>query len=68
MASTGIDVAGSRGPPPYSVPRRASDDEKKVGTAEDPESPEIASIGKGDHTVRKLKSRHIQLIGTVEPS
>ena len=65
MASTGIDVAGSRGPPHYNAAHRIFDDEKKVDS--DPESPEVASIGKGDHTVRKLKSRHIQLIGATGP-
>lgn len=62
MASTGIDVAGSRRPPPYDS-QRGILDEKKLDTNGDPESPEIASITKGDHTVRRLKSRHIQLIG-----
>lgn len=63
MASTGIDVAGSR-PPHYDEPRRISD-EKKLHGHGDPESPEIGSISKGDHTVRRLKSRHIQLIGAI---
>ncbi|KXX80246.1 General amino acid permease AGP2 [Madurella mycetomatis] len=56
MASTGVDVQGAGfGKDPEKVPNGPS------GTA----SPESASIrsAPGDHTHRKLKSRHIQLIG-----
>ncbi|GAB1316695.1 proteinral amino acid permease agp2 [Madurella fahalii] len=56
MASTGVDVQGAGlGKDPEKIPHGPS------GTA----SPESASIRStpGDHTHRKLKSRHIQLIG-----
>jgi len=62
MSSTGVDVAARE-------PENASDsrpsDEKKLDR-EDPISREersLISSSSGDHTRRRLKSRHIQLIG-----
>jgi amino acid permease len=56
MASTGIDYAAKATP---------SDEEKKAYGPEQANSDgaSVASI-KGDHTHRKLKTRHIQLIGS----
>lgn len=55
-----------RGPFPPSYPQatRVKDDKMK-GAGEPLENTELdaASIGNGDHTHRKLKPRHIQLIG-----
>jgi amino acid transporter len=61
MASTSINVPGAA-PPAYQKAVPGSDEEKKVVMHE-----ETASIGVGDHTHRKLKSRHIQLIGNPPP-
>ncbi|KAB5535273.1 putative carnitine transport protein [Coniochaeta sp. 2T2.1] len=56
--STSIDVPGAA-PPAYARETvLGSDEEKKVIVEE-----ETSSIGMGDHTHRKLRSRHIQLIG-----
>ena len=56
--STSIDVPGAA-PPAYNRETAlGSDEEKKVIVEE-----ETTSLGLGDHTHRKLKSRHIQLIG-----
>lgn len=71
MASTGVDVGNAPPPPP---PPPKSDLEK--GVVDDAIQPEPASeknddgssiapvsIAPGDQTHRRLKSRHIQLIG-----
>lgn len=57
MASTAINVPGAA-PPVYRAAAAGSDEEKKSTVQE-----ETASIEVGDQTHRKLKSRHIQLIG-----
>jgi len=62
MASTSVDLPGAV-PPAYGALAPGSDEEKKVVVQE-----ETASIGVGDQTHRKLKSRHIQLIGNLPPS
>jgi amino acid transporter len=61
MASTAVDMPGAA-LPAYKGPAAGSDEEKKGAIRE-----ETASIGVGDQTHRKLKSRHIQLIGTPSP-
>lgn len=62
MASTGIDLPGKQ-PPPYPDKFPSSEDKKQTGIFSETDQPEAASIGVGDRTHRKLKSRHIQLIG-----
>ncbi|KAJ9132532.1 General amino acid permease AGP2, partial [Pleurostoma richardsiae] len=59
MSSTGIDITGS-GAPPYGT---GSLDEKKSGAGVDRSEAASVESMPGDHTVRKLKARHIQLIG-----
>ncbi|KAK8168740.1 amino acid permease/ SLC12A domain-containing protein [Phyllosticta citrichinensis] len=61
MASTGVDLPPKRSPSLGGVP----DDEKKIGggIAISPESASLQIGGSGDHTQRRLKPRHIQLIG-----
>lgn len=60
--STSVDVLGAA-PPAYHEGASGLDEEKKVIVQE-----ETAPIGLGDQTHRKLKSRHIQLIGNLTPS
>ncbi|KAH8911330.1 putative carnitine transport protein [Coniochaeta sp. PMI_546] len=59
MASTSVNVPGVA-PPTYRAAAPGADEEKKAVVQD-----ETASIGVGDHTHRKLKSRHIQLIGSI---
>lgn len=63
MASTGVDLAGGQ-PHPHPVagqPRvKEEKDAEKLAEAVPVET---VSIDEGDHTHRRLKSRHIQLIG-----
>lgn len=58
MASTGVDFAGQ--PPPFDDKRG---NEKRAYDQESPETVSLRSGQHGDHTHRKLKPRHIQLIG-----
>lgn len=58
MASTGVDFAGQ--PPPFDDKRS---NEKRAYDQESPETVSLRSGQHGDHTHRKLKPRHIQLIG-----
>lgn len=64
MTSTGVEFAAKSAPPPFDDKRR-SDPEKRGYNQESPI--ESVSIRSGqqpsDHTHRKLKPRHIQLIG-----
>jgi len=46
---------------------RASSEEKKKDGHSDLESPDVGSVAPNDMTQRKLKSRHIQLIGGLAP-
>ncbi len=62
MSSTGADVVGTASPD-----TRASSEEKKKqpasgGDADNPEAASVASAA-ADHTQRRLKARHIQLMG-----
>lgn len=61
MASTGVDFADK--PPPFDNGRIRNNRKQ----AYDEESPDTVSVRSGqaggDHTQRKLKPRHIQLIG-----
>lgn len=59
MASTGVDFAGK--PPPFGD--KARNNEKRGYDQESPDTVSIRSGQPGDHTHRKLKPRHIQLIG-----
>ena len=58
MASSGVNLT----PPEARSPVGRSSEEKKTKIP-DVESPDVVSLAPGDHTQRKLKSRHIQLIG-----
>lgn len=62
MASTGVDYASSS-PPTHGSDKKS--DVEKEGLDPTPSQPYASSIksGKVDHTHRKLKARHIQLIG-----
>ena len=63
MAFSGVDFT----PPEAQSPvGRASSEEKKDSFG-DVESPDAGSLAPGDHTQRRLKSRHIQLIGGWHP-
>lgn len=55
-SSTGVDIAQSAKYP-------ADDEKAVVGRTPSDRSSSIRSMGHGDSTARKLKSRHIQLIG-----
>ncbi|KAK3491602.1 putative carnitine transport protein [Neurospora crassa] len=62
MLSTGVDIEGR----PPSLVKTAADAEKVAGSRTDIAHNEVASLSSGilgDNTHRKLKSRHIQLIG-----
>ncbi|KAL2024597.1 hypothetical protein VTK56DRAFT_7640 [Thermocarpiscus australiensis] len=62
MASTGIDVEGARFLGPLQeTPSSGDSDEKAVSGTGSPETSRPSSPG--DRTHRRLKSRHIQLIG-----
>lgn len=66
MLSTRVDIEGR----PPSLVKTAPDAEKVAGSRTDIAHNEVASLSSGtlgDHTHRKLKSRHIQLIGMVYP-
>ncbi|TPX12022.1 uncharacterized protein E0L32_007325 [Thyridium curvatum] len=60
MGSTGIDSAGAEAGTPEAKRR---DSGEKSPTYNGDLFPEVASLKVGDQTHRKLKSRHIQLIG-----
>jgi hypothetical protein len=62
MASTGIHLPG-RQSPSYPEASLRTDEEKDGGNLAKAVPVETVSIDVGDHTHRKLKSRHIQLIG-----
>lgn len=55
MASTGVDIAQ-----PAKYP--ADDEKAVVGRAQSDRSSSIPSMGHGDGTARKLKSRHSKLL------
>lgn len=68
MASTGVDVGNAPPPPPRSdLEKGAVDDaiQPSSGSEKKDDGSSIArvSLAPGDQTHRRLKSRHIQLIG-----
>ncbi|EKG19491.1 Amino acid/polyamine transporter I [Macrophomina phaseolina MS6] len=64
MASTGVDFAGRLSPPPPPPPfADKARNEKRAYDQESPDTVSIRSGQPGDHTHRRLKPRHIQLIG-----
>lgn len=65
MASTGVDVEGARLAGPLRGAQEGVAAEKGVPGGES--STDDASVcSRADHTHRRLKSRHIQLIGASE--
>lgn len=63
MASTGVDYAQSQTHHGLGSDKNGNDPEKYVAAGRPPSAHESFREGKIDHTHRKLKSRHIQLIG-----
>lgn len=57
MASTGVDISSN---PPSGDEEKGSRTSKAKGG---PAIGDVTVVGPGDHTERRLKSRHIQLIG-----
>jgi amino acid transporter len=62
MASTGVDLPGKQ-PHSHPVAGLRINEEKDTEKLAEAVPVETVSIDEGDHTHRKLKSRHIQLIG-----
>jgi len=69
MGSTGVDVPGHSASG-FSQKADLERNGEKETSATSLESPEVGSVNSGpsDHTHRKLKSRHIQLIGNYDPN
>jgi len=65
MSSTSVDYPNREAPPPFEENKVAVDEEKHdLGHLGDPERRRSSTVKVAyDHTYRKLKPRHIQLIG-----
>ena len=67
MASTGVHLENAAMSAALKEKRGAGEAEKDVSGNASSETASIRTVP-GDHTHRKLKSRHIQMIGTSRPN